>query len=121
MSSSAMTVDAGDDVSIRVQTSSQGSYVGLRAIDQSVLLLKSGNDITKERVSKLLRHNAQLPVLCFYHKLWCQVRDDLNEYSVSDDSFYGGGGIFRWWFPRPSGAKDAKLVFEVSTMMTSSL
>ncbi|XP_076814766.1 CD109 antigen-like isoform X2 [Clavelina lepadiformis] len=89
MSSSAMTVDAGDDVSIRVQTSSQGSYVGLRAIDQSVLLLKSGNDITKER-----------------------VRDDLNEYSVSDDSFYGGGGIFRWWFPRPSGAKDAKLVFE---------
>ena len=50
LSSSAESVDAGDDVTIDVVTSA-GSYVGARAIDQSVLLLKSGNDITTERVS----------------------------------------------------------------------
>ena len=50
LSSSAQSVDAGDDVTINVHTSA-GSYVGARAIDQSVLLLKSGNDITTERVS----------------------------------------------------------------------
>ena len=42
-------MDAGDDVTIDVVTS-PGSYVGARAIDQSVLLLKSGNDITTQRV-----------------------------------------------------------------------
>jgi len=52
--SSETVVDAGTDVSIRVQTSSAGAYVGVRAIDQSVLLLKSGSDITKQRVSCLM-------------------------------------------------------------------
>ena len=46
------SVDAGTEVDIRVQTSSAGSYVGIRAIDKSVLLLKSGNDITRERVRR---------------------------------------------------------------------
>uniref|UniRef100_F7BB43 Uncharacterized protein n=1 Tax=Ciona intestinalis TaxID=7719 RepID=F7BB43_CIOIN len=52
ITSSSTSVDAGEDVSIRVQTSSSGAYVGARAIDQSVLLLKSGNDISQERVSQ---------------------------------------------------------------------
>ena len=47
---SMSSVDAGSNVTIQVTTSSNQSYVGLRAIDRSVLLLKSGNDITKERV-----------------------------------------------------------------------
>ncbi|CAK8680732.1 unnamed protein product [Clavelina lepadiformis] len=93
MSSSAMTVDAGDDVSIRVQTSSQGSYVGLRAIDQSVLLLKSGNDITKERVA-----------------------NDLNDYSVSSPD-YDDGWNWGCFYPIPSGAKDANDVFKKAGMI----
>ena len=43
-------VEASDDVRIYINTSAPGSYVGVRAIDQSVLLLKSGNDITIGRV-----------------------------------------------------------------------
>ena len=49
--SSSSNVDAGDEVNITVHTSSGGAYVGVRAIDKSVLLLKSGNDITQDRVS----------------------------------------------------------------------
>lgn len=49
--SSSTNVDAGTPVNVTVQTSSAGAYVGLRAIDKSVLLLKSGNDISQNRVS----------------------------------------------------------------------
>ena len=47
------SVDAGANVSIRVNTSAAGSYVGIRAVDQSILLLKSGKDITEARVRLL--------------------------------------------------------------------
>ena len=50
MRSSSSKVDAGDDVRISVQTSEPGSFVGLKAIDKSVLLLKTGNDISMEEV-----------------------------------------------------------------------
>lgn len=50
ITTSSNNVDAGDAVNITVQTSSFGAYVGLRAIDKSVLLLRSGNDISRERV-----------------------------------------------------------------------
>lgn len=44
-------VDAGSNIQIHVNTSVSGAYVGLKAVDQSVLLLKSDkNDITKKRV-----------------------------------------------------------------------
>jgi CD109 antigen len=43
------TVQAADSVTVNV-AAYQGSYVGLLAIDQSVLLLKSGNDITQDTV-----------------------------------------------------------------------
>jgi len=56
ISSPLDTVEAGDDVTIRVDTSAPGSYVGIRAIDQSVLLLKSGNDITTDRVRPYLNN-----------------------------------------------------------------
>lgn len=39
----------GDDVEVRVKAD-PNSYVGLLAVDQSVLLLKSGNDITDDMV-----------------------------------------------------------------------
>jgi hypothetical protein len=43
------TAEPGDTVKFTVNADPD-SYVGLLAIDQSVLLLKSGNDITKELV-----------------------------------------------------------------------
>nr|NP_001027688.2 alpha-2-macroglobulin homologue precursor [Ciona intestinalis] len=87
ITSSSTSVDAGEDVSIRVQTSSSGAYVGARAIDQSVLLLKSGNDISQERIVT-----------------------DLNQYSVGQQFNY----MWRWWwwYPTPSGASDASDVFK---------
>ena len=52
ITSPVTSVDAGTDVMIRVDTSASGSYVGIRAVDQSVLLLRSGTDITKEKVGR---------------------------------------------------------------------
>ncbi len=42
--------EPGNDVEVTVRADA-GSFVGLLAVDQSVLLLKSGNDITDEMVS----------------------------------------------------------------------
>ncbi|XP_055376031.1 CD109 antigen isoform X9 [Condylostylus longicornis] len=51
----------GEDVSIKVNTSPD-SYVGLLGVDQSVLLLKSGNDIAKSDVfSELTRYGTTTP------------------------------------------------------------
>lgn len=44
------SAEPGDTVKFTVKAASD-SYVGLLAVDQSVLLLKSGNDITRELVS----------------------------------------------------------------------
>ena len=51
----AESAETGSNLRIQVMTSSPESYVALQAIDKSVLLLQSGNDITKERVSKWIR------------------------------------------------------------------
>ena len=51
MSSSSTSVDAGDDVTISVATGESGNFVGLKAVDKSVLLLKKGNDIDMNQVS----------------------------------------------------------------------
>ncbi|KIH59900.1 alpha-2-macroglobulin family protein [Ancylostoma duodenale] len=64
------SVEPGDSVSFKV-TADPDSYVGLLAVDQSVLLLKSGNDITPQL-----------------------VESDIEEY---DTTGYGGGGGFRPW------------------------
>lgn len=50
MSIDKTSVEPGDSVSFKV-TADPDSYVGLLAVDQSVLLLKSGNDITPQLVS----------------------------------------------------------------------
>jgi CD109 antigen len=44
------SAEPGDSIKFTVNADPE-SYVGLLAVDQSVLLLKSGNDITKELVS----------------------------------------------------------------------
>lgn len=46
------SAEPGDSIKFTVNADPE-SYVGLLAVDQSVLLLKSGNDITKEIVSYL--------------------------------------------------------------------
>jgi hypothetical protein len=53
VSFSKATVEPDDNVNVTV-TAYKDSYVGLSAVDQSVLLLKSGNDITQD----LVRINA---------------------------------------------------------------
>jgi CD109 antigen len=49
VSFSESSVQPQDTVSLTV-TAYKNSYVGLSAVDQSVLLLKSGNDITQDLV-----------------------------------------------------------------------
>lgn len=49
MKLSSEQLQAGDNVTIDVQTNPK-SYVGLLAIDQSVLLLKSGNDLAQSDI-----------------------------------------------------------------------
>ncbi len=44
------SAEPGDSIRIVVKADAQ-SFVGLLAVDQSVLLLKSGNDITSDLVS----------------------------------------------------------------------
>jgi len=93
MTASDDNVDAGDDVTINVQTSA-GAYVGARAIDQSVLLLKSGNDITQDRVV-----------------------NDMQSYSTKEENDYYGGWMSWWWWPVPTGADTSSKVFEDADML----
>lgn len=46
------TIEPGEDIKFTVKAAPD-SYIGLLAVDQSVLLLKSGNDLTKELVNKI--------------------------------------------------------------------
>lgn len=43
------TSEPGDEIVFTVESSPR-SYVGILAVDQSVLILKSGNDVTREEV-----------------------------------------------------------------------
>ncbi|CAJ0594163.1 unnamed protein product [Cylicocyclus nassatus] len=93
------TVEPGEPVSFKV-TADPDSYVGLLAVDQSVLLLKSGNDITPQL-----------------------VESDIEEY---DTTGYSGGGFRPWegaverrrrkrsiWNPWWGvGGKDAASIFD---------
>uniref|UniRef100_A0A1I7TL19 A2M_N_2 domain-containing protein n=1 Tax=Caenorhabditis tropicalis TaxID=1561998 RepID=A0A1I7TL19_9PELO len=89
-------VEPGQNVKFKV-TSDKNSFVGLLVVDQSVLLLKTGNDITREKVEA-----------------------DLENYD-SNNVGYGGGGrpweaidrkkrsIWRpWW---GIGGSDAQSIF----------
>lgn len=55
MKLSSEQLRAGDNVTIDVQTNPK-SYVGLLAIDQSVLLLKSGNDLSRNNIVEELNN-----------------------------------------------------------------
>ena len=46
-------VEPGQEVSLDI-TAAANSFIGILAIDQSVRLLKTGNDITQDQVSCLL-------------------------------------------------------------------
>ncbi|KAK3100069.1 hypothetical protein FSP39_014251 [Pinctada imbricata] len=89
----------GDHVNVQV-TADPHSLVSLLAVDQSVLLLKSGNDITPE-----------------------EVISELKSYDTIQDqsSFYGGGGIMPfgrkkrmifWPYPVYYGGSDAQQIFQ---------
>lgn len=53
MKLSSGQLGAGDNVTIDIQTNPK-SYVGLLAIDQSLLLLRSGNDLKREEIDNEL-------------------------------------------------------------------
>lgn len=99
-------VEPGQNVKFKV-TSDKNSFVGLLVVDQSVLLLKTGNDITREKVEA-----------------------DLENYD-SNNVGYGGGrrpweaidkkrrkrSIWRpWW---GIGGSDAQSIFTVSSRLTT--
>ena len=70
------------------------SFVGVLAVDQSVLLLKSGNDITQDMASR----SGQVIVLMSCARL--QVEDDIQEYDTTRAyrpwrGGFGGVGRFR--------------------------
>jgi len=50
LSFSKTQAEPGDHISLMVNAH-QGSYIGILAVDQSVLLLKSGNDVTQNMVN----------------------------------------------------------------------
>lgn len=89
------SAEPGDTVKFTVNADPE-SYVGLLAVDQSVLLLKSGNDITKDLVEQ-----------------------DIQEYDTTRGSYrpwYGDGirakrSVWYPWFG--VGGKDASSIFEV--------
>ncbi|KAI6203725.1 hypothetical protein M3Y94_00589600 [Aphelenchoides besseyi] len=90
------SAEPGDPVKFTVKADPD-SYVGLLAVDQSVLLLKSGNDITKE-----------------------MVEQDVQEYDYGSPGYSrswlnNGFGRFRrsTWYPWFGvGGKDAASIFE---------
>ena len=55
-----MALEPGEPLKLRIKTAPD-SFIGLMVIDQSVMLLKSGNDITKDMV---------FPLLMSYHRLY---------------------------------------------------
>ncbi|KAL3083600.1 hypothetical protein niasHT_036372 [Heterodera trifolii] len=101
LSTDRNSAEPGESVRFRVRAAPD-SFVGLLAVDQSVLLLKSGNDISKELVEQ-----------------------DVEEYDTTSDSgahvwtgmrrrMIGGGrkrrsSWYPWW---GVGGKDASTVFE---------
>lgn len=80
--------DVAQPISVIVD-SHPNSYVGLLGVDQSVLLLDKGNDITEDRIFK-----------------------DLSEYETSN-----GGGWGRYWWGSPSLGTDATEVFHVCLLL----
>lgn len=91
----------GENVNVRV-TADPMSTVNLLAVDQSVLLLKSGNDITQEEVIDELK-----------------TYDTIHHHD-NGPIFFGGGGIMPlgrkkrmiWWpYPTYYGGSDASQIF----------
>ncbi|XP_055540110.1 thioester-containing protein 1 allele R1-like isoform X6 [Wyeomyia smithii] len=77
----------GEDVDILISTNPD-SYVGLLGVDQSVLLLKSGNDITKTKVFDELKMYEE-PSYSYYRK----KRFAPWRYRASYDDFNDAGAI----------------------------
>jgi CD109 antigen len=69
------TVAPGDSVNLTVNAN-KGSYVGILAIDMSVTLLKTGNDITRDMVSS-----------------------ELSQYTDGNNGNFDVQPMWRWWWP----------------------
>ena len=98
MSMDRTSAEPGDPVKVSVKAAAN-SFVGLLAVDQSVLLLKSGNDITRDLVEQ-----------------------DMEEYDTTRSGFRPQWGAFgrkgrvsrSVWYPWWGvGGKDASSIFEV--------
>ncbi|KAL0273724.1 UNVERIFIED_CONTAM: hypothetical protein PYX00_006334 [Menopon gallinae] len=90
---SPSTAEPGKTVELSIKAK-PNSYVGVLAVDQSVLLLKTGNDITHD-----------------------DVMNELNMYDAGHHSPYSGNNFFRRWkrsFFFWPGSATAKKVFDNS-------
>lgn len=74
-----------------------GSKVNVLAVDKSVLLLKSGNDVTKDDVKK-----------------------ELESYDSTSGGFFPCGWFCLRW-PMPASGDDAHDVFNVSNLLSKIL
>uniref|UniRef100_A0A0N5A8I3 TEP1-F n=1 Tax=Syphacia muris TaxID=451379 RepID=A0A0N5A8I3_9BILA len=94
--------EPGEKIKLTVKAD-PSSFVGLMAVDQSVLLLKSGNDITKEMVEK-----------------------DIEQYSTTGSHQWESPPIIvnrkrrsYWYDWRNLGGQDAASIFEVPILLLS--
>uniref|UniRef100_A0A915D6W0 Alpha-2-macroglobulin bait region domain-containing protein n=1 Tax=Ditylenchus dipsaci TaxID=166011 RepID=A0A915D6W0_9BILA len=93
------TAEPGDPVKFTVKAAPD-SYIGLLAVDQSVLLLKSGNDITRELVEQDIEEYDTTNVAASRSPFWNGRRGRRrNQRSVWSP----------WW---NVGGKDASSIFE---------
>ncbi|XP_033116725.1 CD109 antigen-like [Anneissia japonica] len=88
LSFSNEVVKPGDSITVDV-TATKGSLVYLLAVDQSVLLLKSGNDITQQKVLREL-----------------ETFDETNDGGIIDGPIF-----FDWYFPFPTSGTTAEDMF----------
>ncbi|XP_033103838.1 CD109 antigen-like, partial [Anneissia japonica] len=91
LSFSNEVVEPGDNINVDV-TATKGSLIYLLAIDQSVLLLKSGNDITQQKVLRELKTFDKM----------------------DDEDTVDGPILFDWYFPYPTSGTTAEDIFENS-------
>ncbi|XP_019629167.1 PREDICTED: CD109 antigen-like isoform X3 [Branchiostoma belcheri] len=87
--------EPAEDIAVTVRADPD-SLVALLTVDQSVLLLASGNDITQDKVLA-----------------------ELDQYDPAEDSSNSGGPEIMWrrrkrsiWWPMPTSGEDAHSVFE---------
>jgi len=124
ISTSSSQLDAGNELKINITTSDINSFIGLRIVDQSVLLLKSGNDITKNKlIEDLGKYSSTRPISDHWY-----MPSEWSRFDVFADMVVVTDGIltnypisdYVWDLVRiPEFAEDGTVLLEDSMETTS--